>query len=253
MVDPLGEKRHDRTEQRDHPLERLRQEQHREIRSEPRSAARRSRSSSGTPRAPSSSFPSGAAHFGCTISPVSMPATQDGIMSRATSVCTTGDFLLYDLSTERSLHQRRTACNEVLGEGGRVGCHRDARCRRAGVRADARHGAARRSPRQPCRGTGREAGVQSGRRKVPRGMPAGEAHHQARHEVEAGARPTRHPRRTRRHDRPSGGEFRATRRPARNSTSSRYARALPARGRSLRPCRRGDCPDPRSGWQAATR
>src|SRR4030095_3709802 len=39
-----------------------------------------------------------------------------GITSPATSVCTTGDFLLYALSTERSLHQRRTACNEVLGE-----------------------------------------------------------------------------------------------------------------------------------------
>jgi SnoaL-like domain len=40
------------------------------------------------------------------------PASSRRIMSAATDDCATWDFLLYDLLTERSLHQRRTACNE---------------------------------------------------------------------------------------------------------------------------------------------
>jgi hypothetical protein len=40
------------------------------------------------------------------------PASSRRIMSPATAACATGDVLLYNLPTERSLHHRRTACNE---------------------------------------------------------------------------------------------------------------------------------------------
>jgi hypothetical protein len=40
------------------------------------------------------------------------PASSRRIMSPATDACATGHVLLYHLPTERSLHQRRTACNE---------------------------------------------------------------------------------------------------------------------------------------------